>query len=615
MPRQRPAPIAVPPLLAKPAYQADLLTPTSAYLTPPSPGPSPNRLGNFVLRLKKSANHLRPVASPQHSPLLSPSLFPPPPSRDEDKENAPPFANLAPRSPRIASTGPWLDLPASPLLPPLSASSSSSGSSSGWPLTPDTPYISPKEQYSPSRHSKQDLVFPHRPRVRPTSALLTPEEMLAMEQPLASSAPPAPRLKVIPLPFPPPPPSSPHRRSFQPELAPRTPPRKPTRNPPTPPSSDKAKRLSLAASPVSPVQLSPARSNSLKIQVPPPTPPPCTPPPNRPPPQQQRLLHPYADYQQPPTAPNPKRIFSTFPSLSQAKGPVYPFPHGATRPRTPPPATASRSSTFSTLPSSDPDSDNPSCESPHTSPASSGRREDDGDCSDADSDCSFYPQTPPSLFLIAPVPPPRPPRSPLRPTSKPLVLRTPEIQALRYAPTATLVDEEDGDGEVSDAESSVEAPAFSSCPSTPSRSPRRGRALPLTDSPPVPPLPAKHLDEQQQLPRTVPAAELYNFLGLPSSSYSTVQQIRAQPRNSLLAASARSAQPEEEDVLVDLDFATGGFDGLPEEVRDARLSFIADEEETGELEAMLQGQKEKQEEQDGFDEELVLRAMEKMLWG
>ncbi|GAA5986338.1 hypothetical protein JCM11641_002049 [Rhodosporidiobolus odoratus] len=634
MPRHRPTPLAIPPPApAKPAYHPEFLSPDTALFAPSSSGASPNRVNNLFLKLKKSASQLRANSappsptSPQPSPLLSASLFPVPPSRDEtEKEIAPPFGNFAPRSPRIGNGPAWLELPASPLLPPLSATSSSFSSASSserWPLTPNTPYTPPKESFSPSRHGK-DLVFPHRPRVRPTSALLfTPESSLDKEKDqleavslsafLSASPVNAPKLA-----FPSPPPASPRRSSRSPApLPPKTPPRKPTRALPTPPDSGKSSRLS--PTPVSPIRLSsPGRPLSY-IQRDEPLPPMLATPSSR-------------DRPLPlPPAPKPTRIFSAFPYQSEAKGPMFSFPNGSTGPRTPSKPRgkaaagaaqeggATRSSTYSTF--SDPDSENRSSSS-LSDPEHSDEDQDKDDLNSDedeldDDDISLYPSTPPHLFLLAPIPPPRPARSPLRPISKPVInfqfeSPPPKLTFVRgqdqpppQAVTASGLQEliksqaesESAQAEVeSDLESSVDAPAFSSCPSTPAR--RRA----FGDSPSPSPI-----------SRTTPSPSPRQRTS-PSRSHATAPPVPTLPAYLLSATSKPS--PRVLYTFLGLSDGDAG-DGSPS--RFEELERIRGEESNAKLtreavEVEMAKRQKGLEMGYEYDEDLVV-MMEKMLWG
>ncbi|GAA5901950.1 hypothetical protein JCM6882_000149 [Rhodosporidiobolus microsporus] len=598
MPRQRPAPLAIPPPLPRRAYgNTQLLSPDST----PGDVPTsrvPRRAASFVLKLKRSSNQLQTPSrspSPLPSPLLSPSLFPLPPSRDDDKENEPPFSRLAPRSPRSAKSGSCLELPASPLLPPLSAtpSSASSASSHGWPLTPNTPYTPAKEAYSPSRHPK-DLIFPHRARLRPSSALFSSpgeEAKDGKDTEFGHGATQAPKLSTVHLPFPSPP-TSPQWFANKMRLPPKTPPRKPTRPLPSPPFD------------VPSVVLSPSvSSNALRlaaVEL-------HTPPRKR-----------ARETAIPPAAPASHRIFTTFPTSSQlalAGEELWEFPHPPTRPRTPP---APRSSTFSSLSSTDVDP----LSSPPTSPSSTRSK---------DSDLSYYPSTPPyeegDLFYVPPPPaPPRPPRSPLRPRAKPLMFPPlspmdsplPPLPPCAYS--TPLSHARSGEAETesgSDAESSVDAPAFSSpsssLPSTPSRSPGHyhRRALPESPSPsPAPcraPIPLP-LSLAKPLPQRRQRKNLHRFLGAAEGAFEvTGTQETRRP-----VGDEDDDDAEDEEDEVDLVDALVGYEDLRAEVRESRLRWYREE---GPSEELTASQEEGEKGGRGYDEELVLQAMERMLWG
>ncbi|GAA5867406.1 hypothetical protein JCM8547_003336, partial [Rhodosporidiobolus lusitaniae] len=403
MSRTRPAPLS----LAPPSAHGTYLAFPSPSNTPVS-APPLGRVSSFVLKVKRSTLQLRlsangPPPSPYPSPLISPSLFPLPPPRNDDGKDAP-FTDLGrPLPPALAVKGLTPPL----LSPAMSTSSGSSRSGARTPLTPDTPYTPAKLAFPPPS-GERNLVFPHRRRIRPTTIYGTVERRgkaeLDEEELEVMLYPPSPRLKTTPLAFPSFPPHSPRRLSRLPATPPATPPRLSRSPPPSPP------------------------------------------------------------------APKATRICSSFPEIAKVDPPVFTFSREPAAHRTPPPA-AKRSSTYSTF--SDP------CSTVFASPTSS--------INSNSSSVSHYPTTPPSphVFSLAPCPPPRPPRSPFRPTSKLLKYDEPlpplPFEVRKEKEKKHDANDEDA-GADSEAESTVDSPAFS-LPPTPSGTRSTRRALPDSPSP------------------------------------------------------------------------------------------------------------------------------------
>lgn len=284
-----------------------------------------------------------------------------------------------------------------------------------------------------------------------------------------------------------------------------------------------------------------------------------------------------------PSAPVANRIFTSFPTLSNVDGPVFTFPNGPTRPRTPPPAT--RSSTYSTF--SDPDTEE-SLSSPTTSVGSK------------DSDASHYPSTPPSsLFYLAPCPPPRPPRSRFRPPARLLSYDSPSPAPLDQEG----VEEQHNGADDSDAESSIDAPAFS-CPSTPARSSSRRRQLTNSPSPSPNSSPAARKPALRQL-----------LLARSSVSIDDLSTPLTRPMKG-----ERRMLPgayEEEEEGIEDEMLRGGFGSvdLPKAVSEARRSWILDG-----LKPSMEEEEEREEsngedaDADAEEENLALELVEKLLW-
>ncbi|GAA5861221.1 hypothetical protein JCM1840_003120 [Sporobolomyces johnsonii] len=588
MRRQRPAPITVP---APPNLSTshDLLSPaslSSSYLAPPPPSTSP--VNSFFLRLKRSASQLRPGVStstlppsPKPSPLLSAAVFPLPPSREDEDSQSRPFANLAPRSPTTGQK-PWLDVP-SPSMPPLSATSStiSSTSSDKWPLTPDTPYTPLKEHFSPSRHGK-DLIFPHKARSsRSSTPVASPKRYSQVDDDsdvdvAALSAPGAPRIPTLPLPFPSPP-RSPKRNGIllPPSQTPKTPPPRPRSHGPSPPPT--------RALPPIPTD------NALGLRPPPSTPP--------------KSLR--STPRQAPTAPKPQRIFSTYPyasTISPRRTPAvhFPDPPSRHRPRTPFPPNPRPAS-----PSSSTDEENSSADlSTSTAPSS---------VSSTGSKELHYP-SPPEVFLVASLPPPRPPRSPLRPTSRP-------VSSYTLQPAPSLDDDDDDDASSTYSQSTLESVLDEAVTS------RRAAAEERLSTPP------RHREKTIHHPHhpyslspgdstasslgSISEREYYHFLGFPRARYGVIAGLSGDdvPAHARRVGGGGDAGPKRrrDRRRIDLDVE---FEALPAQVRESMLRLSLDAPSPSSLAGRASASaKEDEAKEELVEDEFVMQMMEKMLWG
>ncbi|GAA5958514.1 hypothetical protein JCM21900_005422 [Sporobolomyces salmonicolor] len=574
MRRQRPAPITV-PVPASLSTSHNLLAPASlpsSYLAPPPPSTSP--VNSFFLRLKRSASQLRPGAgtstlppSPRPSPLLSASVFPLPPSREDEDAQSRPFADLAPRSPTTGQR-PWLDVP-SPSMPPLSATSStiSSTSSDKWPLTPESPYAPRKEHFSPSRHGK-DLIFPHKARSsRSSTPVASPTQYSQVDDDsevdvMGVSAPGAPRIPTSPLPFPSAP-RSPNRNGIllPPSQTPKTPPPRPRPHGSSPPPT--------RALPPIPID------NALGLRPPPSTPP--------------KSLR--STLRQAPSAPKSQRIFSTYPyAISPRRTPAVHFPDPPTRhrPRTPFPPNPRPAS-----PSSSTDEEHSTADlSTSTAPSSvssSGSKE-------------LQYSSPPEVFLVASLPPPRPPRSPLRPTSRP-------VSTYTLQPTPSLADDDDDDDASSTySQSTVESVLDEAVTSRRTAAeehlliPPRHREKTIHHHP----YSLSPSDATSSSLGSISERDYYHFMGFPRARYGVITGISgeepANPRR--VVGDGPKRRRDKRGINLDVE-----FEALPAQVRESmlRLSFDAP--------PLAASAKEDEAKEELVEDEFVIQMMEKMLWG
>ncbi|GAA5949199.1 hypothetical protein JCM3765_003328 [Sporobolomyces pararoseus] len=606
MPRQRQAPpspisIPLPPNLTTSSSSSNGI-PLTSYLALPPPTATPN----FFLRLKRSASQLRsasptpaftpaltpPISpiSPTPSALLSPTLFPLPPTRQEEER---PFANLAPRSPTTGSK-PWLELPATETnsqefrTTAFNTRSEAQREESRWPLTPDSPYTPLKEPYSPERHSPsrhgKNLVFPHKPRIAsnvfPTFPSPKQHQRGEVEEVDDDSDVDAP-LSLAP--------GSPRRRSSANLPLLPTPPRSPIRNgllsppeldiPATPQTPPSRPRSMLAPSPPPTTALPPIPAdNSLGLTVDPPATPPrslrTTP----------RIT---------PNAPTrPRRIFSDYPALSTiSPSKRVHFPNGPTskrRPRTPfPPPRARPASASSYASSSSENSARKDFDFSTSSPKDSFETSDSSlsaqSCSRPSKSSSVTVHPP----ISTSVPPPRPPRSPLRPGSRSI---TP-LPTLHLEPSAFRDEEEE------DEEAIIRPQRFLATNSH-TLSSRRTSTYSLG---------------------TVDSKEYYSLMGFPQKRYGIVAGIRGIEENTKLVDGSgfrarRRAIGVEENVVE--------LGGLPENVREnfMRMKFdeepeVEEEQEDGEQLLRVQKKFVASGSQDSLDDSFVLEMTEKMLWG
>ncbi|GAA5912290.1 uncharacterized protein JCM6883_003309 [Sporobolomyces salmoneus] len=606
MPRQRqspPSPISIPlpPNLTASSTAETNGIPLTSYLALPPPSSTPN----FFLRLKRSASQLRspspspafspaltPPVSPTPSALLSPTLFPLPPTRKEEEEDDRPFANLAPRSPTTGSK-PWLELPTggSPEIGmrtvTFATRSESEREESRWPLTPDSPCTPLKEPYSPERHSPsrhgKNLVFPHKPKTRITSNVFptfpSPKQRRVVEEidddsdidaPL-SLAPGSPRRRsTLNLPLLPTPPRSPIRNGLlsPPELT--TP-----ATPQTPPSRP---RSMIAPSPPPTSALPPIPAdNSLGLAVETP----ATPP---------RSLRTTSRIT--PNAPaRPRRIFSDYPSLSTVSpSKRIHFPNGPTskrRPKTPFPVPSSTRpiSAYSYASSS-------SNETDQDLEFSSSSHKDSFETSDSSFSSQSSSSRPSKARPVtvhpptsAAPPPPRPPRSPLRPISRSV---TP-LPILHLEPSAFEEEEEDEEAIL-----------------------RPNRFLLSTDSRDTT---SSSRRRSTHSLGTVNSKDYYTLMGFDQKRFGVIAGIRGVEENDKLVSGRSRRRPQEN--VVELG-------GLPEEVRENFLRMSFDEESATEEEERRVDVNERltvknkiiaNGSQDSLDDTFVLEMTEKMLWG
>lgn len=445
-------------------------------------------------------------------------------------------------------------------------------------MTPESPYTPLKEPYSPERHSPsrhgKSLVFPHKPRltsnVFPTFP--SPKQRREVEEVEDDSDVDAP-LSFAP--------GSPRRHSTV-NLLP-TPPRSPIRNgllsppeltcPATPQTPPSRPRSMLAPSPPPTTALPPIPAeNSLGLTIDPPATPPrslrTTP----------RIT---------PNAPSrPRRVFSDYPPLSEiSPSKRIHFPNGPTskrRPRTPFPPPAARPASVSSYAST------ASNESDRDFDFSSSSHKDSFETSDS----SFSSQSSARPSKAVPVtvrppsvaPPPRPPRSPLRPISRSI---TP-LPTLHLAPSAFEEEE--------DEEAIIRPQRFLTATSRDSSSRRKStHSLGTVDS-----------------------QEYYRLMGFNQKRYGIVAGIRGVEENAKLVDGTGSASvcrnSRVDETVVELG-------GLPETVRETFLRLRLDEEPTEEDEVEEIGSEERAKRfvasgsQDSLDDSFVLEMTEKMLWG
>ncbi|GAA5935181.1 uncharacterized protein JCM15063_000963 [Sporobolomyces koalae] len=625
MPRQRQAPpspisIPLPPNLNSASTSS---IPLTSYLALPPPAPTPN----FFLRLKRSASQLRsssptpnfvpsltPPVSPTPSALLSPTLFPPPPDRTEQEERDRPFTNLAPRSP---TTGlkPWLELPTTRnetiTLQAAPARVGETREDTRWPLTPESPYTPLKEPYAPERHSPsrqgKNLVFPHKPKLasnvfptfsnarsqqrRPVAEEV--EDDSDVDAPL-SLGPASPRRhSTIDLPLVPPSPRSPVRNGLlsPPEFA--TP-----GTPQTPPQSRPRSMVAPSPPPTSALPPIPLE-NSLGLQLEPP----ATPP---------RSLR--TNPRITPNAPaRPKRIFSNYPALSSVSPSrrVH-FPNGPTskrRPRTPfPPPTARPASVSSYASSSSSLSDRAADFDLSSSSTKNSFETSDSSLSICNSTSRSVTKTPVrSLQVKVHPPPPRPPRSPLRPISRSITPLPTLLQPSAF--TSGSIDQPQ-DGEDPDEQEAIIRPSQRLSPHR--RSTYRNSTYSLG---------------------TVDSREYYALMGFPVKRYELVTGIRGTEQNDHLVkpnakrtGSKAVQQGEEDEDEHEPRFVHLG--GLPDQVRENFMRMKFDQEpDISSCRSELDNNNNDSARfeikpkfiasgsQDSLDDSFVLEMTEKMLWG